>query len=81
MSGHDAGDPPGADPNYCTKSGGGGTFGWWDDGTPVKDSHRMIIKTKGTDQCGQAMAAHQQATAVVPWNPGKRHPFSFQIPI
>lgn len=80
--GRNAGDEPTYDLNYCTPAGsaGGGTFGWWDDGTPIKDSPRMIIKTANTHQCGQAMAAHQQATKVVVWNDGNTPPFVLSDP-
>lgn len=70
--GKDAGTPAsGVNASYCTTSGGGGTFGWNDDGSVVPSSARYVIKTKGTDQCGQAQAPWQQATSVIQWDPSK----------
>lgn len=70
--GKDAGQPAhGVNASYCTTSGGGGTFGWKDDGTPIKYHARYVVKTKGTDQCGQAQAPWQQATSVIQWDPSK----------
>ncbi|KAL6720059.1 hypothetical protein ACLMJK_001980 [Lecanora helva] len=67
--GKDAGTPTsGVNASYCTASGGGGTAGWQDDGTPITGSARFVVKTKGTDQCGQAQAPWQQATSVIPWD-------------
>lgn len=57
------------DPNYCTTSGGGGTFGWKDDGTVVEGSARYVITTRDTDQCGQHKASWQDADKVIKWNP------------
>ena len=72
MCGKDAGTPQGAvDTSYCTTSGGGGTFGWNDDGSVVQGSARYIVKTKGFDSGGQAKAPWQEADAVVEWNPSK----------
>lgn len=73
--GKDAGTPalagtngsPGVNLTYCTTSGGGGTYGWMDDGTPIDGQSRMIIKTPNTDQCGQSKASWQQATSLVQW--------------
>lgn len=72
--GKDAGQPVEATVNqtYCTTSGGGGTFGWNDDGSVMdnKTYHdgRYVITTKGTDQCGQHQASWKQATSVIQWN-------------
>ena len=67
--GKDAGTPiSGVNMTYCTASGGGGTFGWNDDGTPISNAARYVIKTKGTDQCGQAQAPWQQADSVIQWD-------------
>lgn len=80
--GRDAGTPalatnnglPGVNLTYCTTSGGGGTYGWMDDGTPINGQPRMIITTPNTDQCGQSQASWQQATSVIQWNDSKPHP-------
>jgi len=77
--GRDAGTPalattnglPGVNLSYCTTSGGGGTYGWKDDGTPLDGLPRMIITTPNTDQCGQSQASWQQATSATPWNDSK----------
>jgi hypothetical protein len=80
MCGKDAGDPVnGVNSNYCTASGGGGTFGWNDDGSVVPGAARYVITTANTDQCGQAEASWQQATSVIQWNDSKC-PFPF-IPL
>ena len=55
--------------SYCTTSGGGGTYGWNDDGSVMTDGlGRYVVSTTGTDQCGQAEASWQQATSVILWN-------------
>lgn len=77
--GKDAGTPPlgssngspGVNLTYCTTSGGGGTYGWMDDGTPIDGLPRMIITTPNTDQAGQSQAPWQQATSSVQWDPSK----------
>ena len=70
--GKDAGTPTsGVNASYCTSGGGGGTFGWNDDGSVVRGSGRYVVKTHGTDQCGQAQAPWQQATSVIQWDPSK----------
>ena len=69
--GRDAGSPESATVNasYCTSSGGGGTYGWNDDGSVMTDGlGRYIVSTTGTDQCGQAQASWHQATSVIQWN-------------
>ena len=69
--GRDAGSPESANVNqsYCTSSGGGGTYGWKDDGSVMTDGlGRYIISTTGTDQCGQAKASWHQATSVIQWD-------------
>ncbi|KAL8709191.1 MAG: hypothetical protein Q9220_006071 [cf. Caloplaca sp. 1 TL-2023] len=67
--GKDAGDPRTTfDPKYCTTSGGGGTYGWNDDGTTMTATGRYRIYTKGTDQCGQHQASWKQATSIIQWN-------------
>lgn len=69
--GRDAGSPETATVNasYCTTSGGGGTYGWDDDGSVMTDGlGRYIVTTNGTDQCGQAEASWHQATSCIPWN-------------
>ncbi|KAL8949279.1 MAG: hypothetical protein Q9222_004602 [Ikaeria aurantiellina] len=69
MCGKDAGDSRTTfDPAYCTTSGGGGTYGWNDDGTPMTGTGRYVIVTKGTDQCGQHQASWKQATSIIQWN-------------
>ncbi|KAL8762421.1 MAG: hypothetical protein Q9184_001588 [Pyrenodesmia sp. 2 TL-2023] len=69
MCGKDAGDARTSfDPAYCTTSGGGGTYGWNDDGSIMTGSGRYVVKTKGTDQCGQHQASWKQATSVIQWN-------------
>lgn len=79
--GKDAGDPnTGVNASYCTTSGGGGTFGWNDDGSVVSNSAKYVLTTAGTDQCGQAEAIWQQAKSVIVWNDGESllffHPWS-----
>ena len=69
--GRDAGSPATGTVNesYCTTSGGGGTYGWNDDGSVMTDGlGRYIVTTNGTDQCGQSEASWQQATSVELWN-------------
>lgn len=72
--GKDAGSPTAATVNqtYCTTSGGGGTFGWNDDGSVMDNSTysdgRYVISTVNTDQCGQHQASWKQATSVIQWN-------------
>ncbi|KAL8920767.1 MAG: hypothetical protein Q9208_006097 [Pyrenodesmia sp. 3 TL-2023] len=69
MCGKDAGDARTKfDPAYCTTSGGGGTYGWNDDGSIMTGTGRYVVKTKGTDQCGQHQATWKQATSVIQWN-------------
>ena len=70
--GRDAGSPMTATPNetYCTTSGGGGTYGWNDDGSVMTDGlGRYIITTTGTHQCGQAMAPWHQGNYCIAFNP------------
>ena len=69
--GRDAGSPESATVNasYCTTSGGGGTYGWNDDGSVMTDGlGRYIVSTTNTDQCGQSQASWHQATSVILWN-------------
>ena len=69
--GRDAGSPATGTVNesYCTTSGGGGTYGWNDDGSVMADGlGRYVVTATGTNQCGQAEALWQQATSVQPWN-------------
>ena len=69
--GRDAGSPQTGTVNasYCTSSGGGGTYGWNDDGSVMTDGlGRYIVSTTGTNQCGQAQASWHQATSVIIWN-------------
>lgn len=72
--GKDAGQPVGAAVNesYCTTSGGGGTFGWTDDGVPMDNSTyhdgRYKVAAKGTQQCGQHKAPWKQNANVIVWN-------------
>ncbi|KAI4174673.1 MAG: hypothetical protein LQ346_008206 [Caloplaca aetnensis] len=69
MCGKDAGDARTTfDPAYCTTSGGGGTYGWNDDGSIMTGTARYVVVTKGTDQCGQHEASWKQATSVIQWN-------------
>ena len=70
--GRDAGSPesPIVNASYCTASGGGGTYGWNDDGSVMTDGlGRYIVSTTGTDQCGQSKASWHQATSVILFNP------------
>ncbi|KAL8724253.1 MAG: hypothetical protein Q9181_006907 [Wetmoreana brouardii] len=69
MCGKDAGDARTTfDPAYCTTSGGGGQYGWNDDGTVMAGTGRYKVITKNTQQCGQHEASWHQATAVIQWN-------------
>ncbi|KAL8686101.1 MAG: hypothetical protein Q9218_007349, partial [Villophora microphyllina] len=69
MCGKDAGDSRTQfDPAYCTTSGGGGQYGWNDDGTVMTGTGRYRIVANGTDQCGQNEASWHQATSVIQWN-------------
>ncbi|KAI4232823.1 MAG: hypothetical protein LQ352_008297 [Teloschistes flavicans] len=69
MCGKDAGDARTQfDPAYCTTSGGGGQYGWNDDGSVMAGTGRYKIIAKGTDQCGQSEASWHQATSVIQWN-------------
>ncbi|KAI4100952.1 MAG: hypothetical protein L6R37_005158 [Teloschistes peruensis] len=69
MCGKDAGDPRNHfDPAYCTTSGGGGQYGWNDDGSVMTGTGRYKIIAKATDQCGQNEASWHQATSVIQWN-------------
>ncbi|KAL8721137.1 MAG: hypothetical protein Q9225_002120 [Loekoesia sp. 1 TL-2023] len=69
MCGKDAGDSRNTyDPAYCTTSGGGGTYGWNDDGSVMTGAGRYVIVTNGTDQCGQHEASWHQATSIIQWN-------------
>ena len=66
--GRDAGSPESATVNasYCTASGGGGTYGWNDDGSVMTNGlGRYIVSTTNTDQCGQAKASWHLATSVM----------------
>ena len=70
--GKDAGtpepNPPAVNQSYCTTSGGGGTYGWNDDGGVMANTARFVITTANTDQCGQSEASWKQATSVIQWN-------------
>ena len=69
--GRDAGSPNSATVNasYCTTSGGGGIYGWNDDGSVMTDGlGRYRIFTTGTNQCGQAKAPWHQSTSVRVWD-------------
>lgn len=72
--GKDASTPetatPSFDPKYCTSSGGGGTYGWNDDGSVMANTNgRYKITTPNTNQCGQSTASwHLPNTQVVEWN-------------
>ncbi|KAL8968696.1 MAG: hypothetical protein Q9197_004745 [Variospora fuerteventurae] len=69
MCGKDAGDDRLThDPAYCTTSGGGGTYGWNDDGSVMVGSARYRIIAKDTNQCGQHEASWMQATSIIQWN-------------
>lgn len=62
-------NPVNVNQSYCTTSGGGGTWGWNDDGEVMNDQDgRYIIHTTGTKQCGQSKAPWHQATSVIQWN-------------
>ena len=63
------GSPASPDQSFCTQSGGGGTYGWNDDGSVMNNRNgRYIITTATSTQCGQAEAAWFQATSVILWN-------------
>ena len=69
--GRDASSPESATVNssYCTTSGGGGTYGWNDDGSVMTNGlGRYIVSTTNTDQCGQSQASWHQATSVILWD-------------
>ncbi|KAL8936962.1 MAG: hypothetical protein Q9216_004659, partial [Gyalolechia sp. 2 TL-2023] len=69
MCGKDAGDSRNTfDPAYCTTSGGGGTYGWNDDGSVMTGTARYKIIANGTHQCGQHQASWKQATSWIQWN-------------
>lgn len=69
MCGKDAGDARATyDPGYCTTSGGGGTYGWNDDGSTMTGTGRYRIITKNTNQCGQNKASWKMATSIIQWN-------------
>ncbi|KAL8825857.1 MAG: hypothetical protein Q9170_007627 [Blastenia crenularia] len=53
---------------YCTTSGGGGQYGWNDDGSPMTGTGRYRIFAAQTDQCGQHEASWKQATSIIQWN-------------
>ena len=57
------------DAKYCTASGGGGNYGWKDDGTPLDNTGRYKIYAAASDQCGQHKAMWQEADKVIQWNP------------
>lgn len=66
--GRDAASPESAtvDASYCTSSGGGGTYGWNDDGSVMTNElGRYIVAATNSDQCGQAQAPWHQSTSVV----------------
>ncbi|KAL8926819.1 MAG: hypothetical protein Q9172_001635 [Xanthocarpia lactea] len=66
--GKDAGDDKPYDNDYCTNSGGGGTYGWNDDGSVMTGTGRYVITTKSTNQCGQNEAPWHLATDIIQWN-------------
>ena len=70
--GKDAGtpepEPIAVNQSYCTTSGGGGTYGWNDDGSVMINKARYVVTTANTNQCGQSEASWQQATSVIQWN-------------
>ncbi|KAL8770169.1 MAG: hypothetical protein Q9209_004011 [Squamulea sp. 1 TL-2023] len=68
MCGKDAGDDKPYSSQYCTSSGGGGTYGWNDDSSPMVGPGRYTITTKGTNQCGQNEASWHLATGIIDWN-------------
>ena len=68
--GKDAGSPASTTVNqsYCTTSGGGGTYGWNDDGSVMdNDFGRYIVIAANTNQCGQAEASWKQGPCIE-WN-------------
>ncbi|KAG8527258.1 uncharacterized protein KY384_008002 [Bacidia gigantensis] len=69
-SGRDAGTTnTGIDSSYCTEFGGGGTWGWNDDGTPLSQKARYVITTPSVgNQCGQTKALWWQTNKVVAWD-------------
>ncbi|KAL8989906.1 MAG: hypothetical protein Q9169_008253 [Polycauliona sp. 2 TL-2023] len=54
--------------DYCTSSGGGGTWGWNDDGSIMEREARYTITAKGTNQCGQNEHLNHLASAVIQWD-------------
>ena len=63
------------DSSYCTASGGGGTWGWHDDGSPVEGKARYRISTPGTGgQCGQTKALEWQADSSMTWDASRYFP-------
>ncbi|KAL9626038.1 MAG: hypothetical protein Q9204_007633 [Flavoplaca sp. TL-2023a] len=66
--GREAGDPNPWSNQYCTSSGGGGAFGWNDDGSAMDAQGRYKITTKNTNQCGQRQHLKTLADAVIQWN-------------
>ncbi|KAI4231261.1 MAG: hypothetical protein L6R40_007794 [Gallowayella cf. fulva] len=70
MCGKDASsDATKHDPKYCTSSGGGGTYGWNDDGSTMTGTARYKIIPPASNQCGQREASWHLATDLVEWNP------------
>ncbi|KAL8830303.1 MAG: hypothetical protein Q9191_001512 [Dirinaria sp. TL-2023a] len=76
--GKDASTPETATPSfnqsYCTSSGGGGTYGWADDGSVLESVQdytfgRYKITTPNTGTCGQSTAPWKlPGTQVIQWN-------------
>ena len=55
--------------SYCTEFGGGGTWGWNDDGTPLSLKARYVITTPSIgNHCGQTKALWWQTNKVVSWD-------------
>ncbi|KAL8956982.1 MAG: hypothetical protein Q9183_006174 [Haloplaca sp. 2 TL-2023] len=59
-------DPAAED--FCTESGGGGTYGWNDDGSPMTGTGRYRIIPKGVSQCGQHKATWEMADKIIEWD-------------
>ncbi|KAL8685975.1 MAG: hypothetical protein Q9224_005597 [Gallowayella concinna] len=69
MCGKDASsDATTYDPKYCTSTGGGGTYGWNDDGSTMDGTGRFKIVTKNTNQCGQTQAPWKLGGEPIQWN-------------
>ncbi|KAL8669416.1 MAG: hypothetical protein Q9168_005992 [Polycauliona sp. 1 TL-2023] len=66
--GHNASDTAPFNSSYCTTSGGGGTFGWNDDGSPMDGQARYTIVAKNSNTCGQHQHLNKLASDVIQWD-------------